>query len=112
MSVADRRRHDRITFFTEAWLEGLDVSRVPCRLGDLSVGGAFVDARTNLPPGTRIVMRFRVADREVTAIAEVRYAAPGIGMGLPFLAMSDDDRELISSTVRANLPPDHTDSAS
>jgi len=104
MGLAERRQHARVAYFTEASLEGLDVARVPCRLSDLSVGGAFVDARTNLPAGARVQMRFRLAEREISVVAEVRYSAPGIGMGLQFVDLSDPDRVLIDSAVNTRTP--------
>jgi len=106
MGPPERREHARIPYFTEALLEGLDVTRVACRLSDLSVGGAFVDARTTLPTGARVRMQFRLADREIAVVAEVRYAAPGIGMGVRFVNLSEPDLALINSAVTtATAPP-------
>jgi len=105
MGAAERRQHARVTYFTEASLEGLDVARVPCRLSDLSAGGAFVDARTNLPTGARVQMRFRLADREISVVAEVRYMVPGIGMGVRFVDLTEPDLALIHSAVTHLTPP-------
>jgi hypothetical protein len=63
------------------------------------MGGAFVDARTTLPAGTCVRMRFVLGDREIVTMAEVRYASPGIGMGLQFVNLSDQDRGWIGSVV-------------
>lgn len=99
MGPSERREHDRITYFTEAWLDGLDVGRIPCRLSDISVGGAFLDARTTLPVGTRARLRFRLDEQEIEVVAEVRYSAPGFGMGLRFLDLTENDRRVIQSFV-------------
>ncbi len=96
---SDHRRYARVTYYSEAELEGLDVSRVPCRLAELGAGGAFVEARTNLPVGGRASIRFQLADREVVAQVEVRYAFEGIGMGLQFTQVSDADKETIARFV-------------
>jgi hypothetical protein len=88
-----------VTYYSEAELEGLDVSRVPCRLAELGVGGAFVEARTNLPIGGRASIRFRLGEREIVAQVEVRYAFEGIGMGLQFTQLSDPDKQTVASFV-------------
>ncbi len=95
----ERRKAARVTYFAEAWLEGLDVSRTSVRLGDLSTEGAFVDARTVLPPGTVARLRFRLEEREISVMTEVRYAIPAIGMGLQFLDLPPGDRAAIQTFV-------------
>jgi hypothetical protein len=95
----ERRSSRRITFFCEAQLDGMDVSRTNVRLADLSTDGAFVDARTVLPPGSVANLRFTLLGQEVTARAEVRYSMPGMGMGLRFLDVSPEARDLIARFV-------------
>lgn len=94
-----QRRYARVTYYSEAELEGLDVSRVPCRLAELGAGGAFVESRTNLPVGGRASIRFRLGESEIVAQVEVRYAFAGIGMGLQFTQVSDADKQTIASFV-------------
>jgi hypothetical protein len=95
----ERRNSRRVTFFCEAHLEGIDVSQANVRLADLSVDGAFVDARTVLPPGAVARLRFTLLDQEVAVKAEVRYSMPGMGMGLRFLDLSPEARALIARFV-------------
>jgi hypothetical protein len=99
MSSSERRSDVRLPYYCEAKLEGLDVGRSTCRLADISVGGAFVEARTLLPVGTVARLQFRLAGREVTADAEVRYTCPDVGMGLRFVNLAPADRYLILSFV-------------
>jgi len=93
--MSERRNSRRVTFYCEAHLEGIDVSHANVRLADLSVDGAFVDARTVLPPGAVARLRFTLLEREVSALAEVRYSMPGMGMGLRFKELSPETRDLI-----------------
>jgi hypothetical protein len=88
MSGSERRSSRRVTFFCEAHFEGFDVAHTNVRLADLSVDGAFVDARTVLPPGAITRVRFTLLDEEVSAKVEVRYSMPGMGMGIRFLDLS------------------------
>jgi hypothetical protein len=100
MRVSDRRQHKRTTYYCEARIEGLDVARGACRLADISAGGAFVEARTVLPPGTRTRVRFELLGQQISALAEVRYCEPGIGMGIRFLDLSPPDRATIDRFLR------------
>jgi hypothetical protein len=68
-------------------------------MADISVGGAFVEARTLLPVGARTRIRFHLGGREFVTEAEVRYTSPGIGMGLHFIGLPADDQCLILSFV-------------
>jgi hypothetical protein len=99
MRITERRSFVRRSYYGEAQLEGLDTGRVACRLSDVGVGGAFVEARTLLPVGTRTRIRFQLGGRDVVADAEVRYVSPGTGMGLRFLDLSAADQCLILSFV-------------
>lgn len=91
----DRRKSRRVTFFCEAHLEGIDVSHANVRLADLSAEGAFVDARSVLPPGAVATLRFTLLGEEVAARAEVRYSMPGMGMGLRFVDLPPGARDRI-----------------
>jgi len=95
----ERRAHRRLTHYAEAELEGLDVGRVPCRLAEISEGGAFVEARTVLPTGAKTNLRFELAGREIAVQVEVRYSAPGFGMGLRYVELPATD----AAAIRAFL---------
>jgi len=95
----DRRTVPRIAFFTEALLEGLDVSRTDVRITEISPGGCFVDTRTVLPVGATTYLVFALGDRRLRVKAQVRYAIASIGMGLAFIELSDGDRQLLAEFV-------------
>jgi hypothetical protein len=97
--MSERRNSRRVTFYCEAHLEGIDVSHGNVRLADLSVDGAFVDARTVLPPGAVARLRFTLLEQEVTVQAEVRYSMPGMGMGLRFVDLPPAAHDLIARFV-------------
>jgi hypothetical protein len=95
----ERRNSRRVTFYCEAQLEGIDVSNANVRLADLSTEGAFVDARTVLPPGAVANFRFTLLGQQVTTRAEVRYSMPGMGMGLRFVGLAPESRDLIARFI-------------
>ncbi len=101
MNERERRGAKRVTFFSEARLEGMDVAHANVRLADLSVEGAFVDTRTVLPVGAVTRVRFNILGRDVTVSAEVRYSMPGMGIGVRFLDLSPEDREVIERLLNS-----------
>ena len=97
----ERRTARRIPFFTEASLEGMDVSRTDVRIADLSVIGAFVDTRMQLPAGSTARLQFSMGEKRVAVTVQVRYSVPPIGIGLSFLDLSEEDRKAIEEFVAA-----------
>jgi hypothetical protein len=99
MSEGDRRQSRRVSYFIEARLEGIDVGRSNVRIADLSVDGAFVDARTVLPAGTIARLHFDVDATEVSVLVEVRYSMVGFGMGVRFIDVDDATRQVLNSAI-------------
>jgi hypothetical protein len=108
------RRRPRADLFQEISIAGGGVvSR--SQVADVSVGGMFVDVfRIVFPIGSFVTVRFplRTGEAHIVLQAEVHYVQPGIGMGLRFLDLSDDDRERITEYVeeairlkRSGAPP-------
>lgn len=97
--MSERRNSRRVTFFCEAHVEGIDVSHASVRIADVSVGGAFVDARTVLPAGSVVRLRFTLLEQELAVQAEVRYSMPGMGMGLQFIDLPAEARDLLTQFV-------------
>jgi hypothetical protein len=99
MSEGERRQSRRVSYFIEARLEGIDVGRSNVRIADLSADGAFVDARTVLPPGTTARLHFAIGSTEVSVLVEVRYSMPGFGMGVRFVDVDDATRQALNSAI-------------
>jgi hypothetical protein len=108
------RRHRRVDLFQEVVCTGGDVE-ARSRVADVSVGGMFVDLHS--PPfdrGTRVTARFALHDDEPRMVvdADVHYVQDGIGMGIRFVDLRDEDRDWIEAYVdeaarrkRAGAPP-------
>jgi hypothetical protein len=108
------RRHARVDLFQEVVCQG-GVVEARSQVADVSVGGMFVDLpRTQFDRGARITARFALRDDEPRMVvdADVRYVQDGIGMGIRFVDLRDEDRDWIAAFVeesarrkRAGGPP-------
>ncbi len=108
------RRHRRVDLFQEVVCQCAEVE-ARSRVADVSVGGMFVDLPS--PPfarGTRVSARFALRDDEPRMVvdADVHYVQDGIGMGIRFVDLRDEDRDWIAAFVeesarrkRAGGPP-------
>jgi uncharacterized protein (TIGR02266 family) len=77
------------------------------RIRDLSEGGVFVDTPNPLPAGTPVSFSFvlqPISKNTILGKGLVRWCEDEAGMGIQFLAMSDEDRGLIRRFV--TLEPD------
>jgi hypothetical protein len=85
------RRYPRIPTPKGVWVswqhEGeQNVSRVR----DLNIGGLFIESDTPPPVGTSITLLFSVPEGEIRSSALVRNVTLGGGMGVQFVAMSQE----------------------
>lgn len=76
------------------------------RVGNLSVGGVFFENAIPHKTGTRVTVKFSVPGHEriIETQAEVVNTTPGkagVGMGVRFVGLHEEDRNLISSYIDA-----------
>lgn len=72
------------------------------RIRDLSEGGVFVDTPNPLSAGSPVSFSFvlqSISDKTILGRGLVRWCDDAVGMGIQFLAMSDEDRALIRRFV-------------
>ena len=72
-----------------------DVSRV----SDMSTGGLFIETSEPKDEGVRARLDFLVQEGQIRADAEVRHASSGIGLGLKFTALSEQDRPKLAALL-------------
>ena len=95
----DRRRDERVDYLCEVQCQGANDKPFTTRMNDISVGGAFIDSMISLRVGSMLKLIFRVRAAEITAMAEVRYSMPRIGMGIRFVDLSPENGAAIASVV-------------
>lgn len=70
---------------------------VPLRVPDLSTHGMFINTPREFPEGSVLKLNFQLTrtGHLVTARGEVRYCLPGVGIGVEFFEISEEDQEAI-----------------
>ena len=69
------------------------------RVGNLSLGGLFVETGKPGPVGSTVKLDFLVQEGQIRAEAVVRRAEPGRGLGLKFTALNDGDRSRMAALM-------------
>jgi Tfp pilus assembly protein PilZ len=69
-------------------------------MANISTGGLFITTEEPIRAGTRMVVRFELPNKHrVIAVSRVCYAKKGVGLGVEFLSLDDEDREEIESYI-------------
>jgi PilZ domain len=88
----ERRRSARIELSKGVWVAWQGGGqRFVSRVFELSIGGVFIPTADQPAVGTVVKLIFEVAGGDVHAPAVVRHIVVGLGMGVEFGAMDDDD---------------------
>lgn len=105
----DRRNAKRVSYVCEIQCEaeGDGSTRIPTRLCDLSLSGAFIDSTTCFAPGTILILNFQAAEVQINTSAEVRYAMPEGGMGVRFVGLTPEQTAALERLIELEpTPPD------
>ena len=101
MTQQDRRKHARVIRPFEGSWQGTSGTSV-CRIGDISLGGCFVQS-TNAPgPAEDIVVTVSFsADHSMSFTGQVVYVEQGIGFAVRFRGMTADDHDSLRRLLNA-----------
>jgi hypothetical protein len=87
----NNRRYPRIPTPKGVWVSWQhEGSQNVSRVRDLNIGGLFIDTKTPPAVGTSITVLFSVPEGEIRSSALVLNVTPGEGMGVQFVAMSQE----------------------
>ena len=76
--------------------EDYAASGVQCKLTDLSLGGCYVESESPFPIGTRLDLILQARGTFAAAQGWVRVLHPAYGMGIEFLAGTEEHRAAVS----------------
>lgn len=79
----ERRRHPRIMRPFEGTWSGAS-GAAPCRIGDISLGGCFVESRATPAPGEATVVSVVVTGHTFSFAGTVVQTHPGMGFSVKF----------------------------
>ena len=101
---AERRKHERAEVTAQVEYELTNSSSGPSRvrrnMANISIGGLFITTEEPIRAGTRMVVRFELPNKHrVIAVSRVRYAKKGIGLGVEFLSLDEEDREELKDYI-------------
>ena len=80
---------------------------IPLRVPDLSTHGMFINTPQIFPEGSVLKLKFWLcrSGYEVTARAEVRYCLAEVGIGVEFVEISDEARDMIAEEMEFSDVP-------
>jgi len=73
-------------------------------VADLSLGGCYVEMPLPLEPGTKLRAGIWFGQTKAWAEALVTHRTPGLGVGLRFIEMSEQDRDVIRRFLESLAP--------
>jgi hypothetical protein len=65
----------------------------------MSLGGLFIETPKSFPADTLTKLDFLVQEGQIRADAVVRYVKPKNGLGVKFMAVSEDDRPKLAALI-------------
>lgn len=92
--IDERRKDERTRLILDIYYDGRDATGV-ASLRDISLGGLYMKTDEDIAVGTVLHLRFPIGDEHIIAKAEVVYVNHGDGVGVKFIVLSDNARELL-----------------
>ena len=101
----NRRRNKRATVTLETVIESSSGKR-ETRISDLSVGGCFVDSIVSPVKDETVVLNVQIPPGDWLKLSgEVVYVYPGIGFGVSFSNVSEEEKALLELLILARGSP-------
>jgi PilZ domain-containing protein len=104
--VAEKRKSPRYRCQGSAQLREISSGAAMwATFSDISLHGCYMEAAAGYPVGSGLALTIEVNGFRVQATGEVRVSYPGLGMGISFTKVSDEDRERLRALVRSLSQP-------
>ncbi len=96
----EKRQHRRVRLITQVKCEAMNREELLVTR-DVSVGGLFLNTKTPLPLESLVALAFSLATGvpPVSCQGKVVYSMPGMGMGVEFAGLSEENRQSLEKFV-------------
>ena len=97
----DTRKHKRFPFIEDILVDGTKL----CTSTDISEGGLFVSAIQYFEEGSVVEVTIPCGEEKITVKAQVKYCQQGIGAGIMFTDLTDEQSAKIKALVESIAKP-------
>ncbi len=94
LSPTEKRQSDRKKLIVDVHFEGGDATGI-ANTRDIGIGGLYMTTSAKLDVGGELAMRMMLGGREVSIGGVVAYTDPGQGVGIRFMHLSDENKNLL-----------------
>ena len=102
---ADKRRSPRYPCEGSARIQEVGSTTATwATFADISMHGCYIETATPFLSGTLLTLKLDANKFRIEATGEVRVVYSGLGMGISFIKMSNEDRALLRELVRSISP--------
>ncbi len=93
----ERRKHERYPFREEIIIDGTKL----CTCTDISESGLYVSTIQSFEEKGAINVSIPFKGKNLTVKAQVQYHQPGIGMGIMFVDLTDEQKTIIKEIIKS-----------
>ena len=97
MNGKERRRHKRIPFREDIIVN----NTINFKCIDISIGGLYVYTGRSYEENTIVDIAIPFKDKKINVRARIQHNQPGIGMGLEFIDLKDDQKAMIKVLIES-----------
>lgn len=95
----NRREHERTAINLRARWEGIS-GQQECRIGDLAMGGCFVDSMSRVEIGEIVSLEIELPSGEWMPLrGEVTTSQEAVGFGLKFIFLTEDEETALKEVL-------------
>jgi len=91
----EQRKYERFSFREDILIDGTKM----CTSMDICEGGLYVSAIQIFEKNSIVDIAIPFRGAQVTFKAQVQYCQPGIGMGIQFIDMSDNQKAAVRALI-------------
>lgn len=96
------RQHERVSIMLEAVWESAS-GKHNARMSDISMGGCYIDTIQHVTVGENVLFSVHLPTGHwIQVRGEVAHHFAGVGFGLRFINLTDEDKVLIAEVIRAH----------